>query len=344
MRRACRSTWSGFGRATFIPERHLKSRLTLLIEANFPELFTEPLYVPLGEAEHDAGGAEREVAGVRRIETTDALGAAEAALEMMERLTFNMPPTRPGGTSGADVKRAMRLYFAGAISTRDAKAAWEAEPVELHGERALTIESLLECMPGGAQLESRAATHRRLEALRTAFACPSSASLPRSHVTVSALRSRYWDLWAEACEDLAAPAQGLAFHWFVDLLFAEVGRDTPFASFDAEALALQDLEAARAAAAAAARALRKKTRDAGFARLIAVFRLSSLREPDEVVARRLAIASNEAIRLRVAASTIIDKVWTERRLLPNQQALAEERLLSDLATLDGDIAPEGDRP
>jgi hypothetical protein len=236
----------------------------------------------------------------------------------------------------------MRLYFDGAVSTRDAKAAWDAEPAERRGARPITTESLTECMPGGVQMESGAVWCERLETLCAAFNDPPFASAPRSHVTVNALRTRCWELWGETCEGLGSVAEGLAFHWFIDLLFVEVGRDTPFASIDAAALALADTEAADSAATAVVEALRRKAAKSGFADLLAVLRLSNLGAPDEVLASRLGIPRAEAVRLKLAARSIVDKVWTARRLLPNQLAMAEDRLMDALPGHDLAATAEGD--
>lgn len=333
----------GLGATTFIPERLLKARLTLLIEANFPELFTDPLYVPLSEADHGAFGEERETTGVRHIELTDSIGAADAAIETTETLTFRMPPIRPGSTSGADMKRAMRLLFDGAFSTREAETAWSAEPTERRGDRPITLESLVECMPGGARAESTVARNERLAALCAAFSEPSPSSGPWSHVTINALRTRCWGLWAESCEGLSPVAHGLAFHWFVDMLFLDVGRDTPFSSIDDAAMALADAEVAYAAAVAADRTLRRRAAKPPLTELLTALRLSDLGRSPGVSARRMGIPRAEAVRLSLAGRAAIDKAWTDFRLLPIQQAMAEDRLMELLQGPDLDTAAAGDR-
>ncbi len=331
----------GLGCATLIPEGPLKPRLTGLIEANFPELFTDPLIAPLGKGEE--GAEEREVAGVRRRDPLDALGAADAALEMMERLTLHMEPSRPGGTSGADVTRAVRLYLDGRRSTRDAAAAWRTEPVEHRGTRPITPDSLAECMPEGIEAEPAGLRRERLETLCVVFRRPRFVSAPRSHVTVNALWARCWDEWEECCEGLSSMAEALAFHWFVDLLFAEVGRESPFATTDAAALALQDRAAAKAAATTALRVLRRRAGKSANDALLLVLRQAADGHSDDDVALTLDLDRVAVTRLRLVARDLIEKTWTTCCLLPGQRALAEDLLAAELdhEQAGGCQTPEG---
>ena len=320
----------GVGHAVFVPEEPLKHRLIALIEMSFPELFTEPLFAPLERAEEPSSGEMRETGGVRHVEVTEAIGAADAALEMMERLTLHMEPARPGGTSGADVTRAVRLYFDGAHSTREAAEAWRAEPAEPRGDRPISAVSLAECMPEGIEAVPDGLRRERLQTLCAVFLRPRFTAEPRSHVTVNALRTRCWDLWGQTCEGLTPTAEALAFHWFVDLLYAEVGRDSPFASVDEAALALQDGAAARTAARFAFMALRRCAAKPGSADLLQVLLLAADGSTDDDTALLLGTDRTSVARLRLAGRELVEKVWRTSRLLPGQQALAEAHLLDAL--------------
>lgn len=324
---------AGLGRVTFIPEQSLKAMLTKLIMLSFRELFTEPLYVPVRVPDGEEGNEPREAGGVRRVSDLDSLGAADAALEAMEALTIGMPLRRTGGTSGADVRRAVRLYFDGARSTREGEEAWRAQPVESRGDRPITSGSLMECMPGGPSAGSAAELQARLAALAEAFA-EAPATAPRSHVTVNALRERCWDVWRDACVDLEPVAEARALHWFVDLLFLEVGRDTPFASIDESAIVLIDRRLAERAARSARGRLSRAAGRPGLERLTVVLPRVFDGADDRSLAEEAGRPVAEIARLRLAGVDIVEQVWRAHDLLPGQRAAAEQ-ILAEALRRDG---------
>ncbi len=317
----------GLGRATFIPERPLRAMLTRLIVATFPEPFSEPLYVPLPVGAREAEA--REVAGVRRQSDLGSLGAIDAVLEAMDALTHGMPLKRSGGTSGSDVRRAVRLYFEGARSTRDGEIAWRAQPIESRGDRPMTMEALTECMPGGLSTHCPSELQVRLAALRDAFAT-APASAPRSHATVNALRERCWKTWREACIDLDPVAEARALHWFVDLLFLEVGKDTPFASIDESALALLDRRLAERAARQVRTRLCRAALRPGFAALTTVLPAVLEGADDAAASAESGLPVAEVARLRLVGTEIVEQVCRAHGLLPSQRALAEQIVIDAL--------------
>lgn len=317
------------GVVTLVREAYLRERLPLLIEAQMPDLFTDSLYLASKEGAEDDDFEEREIRGVPHSEVSDACDAVEAVLKAMETLVLGMPPSRPGGTSGADARRVMRLYFAGATSSHEAARAWRAEPYEGHGSRPVTMASMLECMPTGPSVTGRSHLRQRLDGLLEAIRDPGFTDLPRSHVTVGRLRDEFWRVWSEASGHLGSGAGAEARRWLVDLLFLEVGRHVPDGA-TADSLAVADTDAARAAATAAEAALRRKASRDGFKLLLGVVDVTHAGVSPRTIAESLGVDVGSVVRLRAAGRDIVNRTWERRELLPGQRELAEQMLFTSL--------------
>ena len=330
----------GLGDVTLVREPHLRVRLALVVEAQLPELFSDPLYRPPSEDQESDDGEEREASGIRRRDMFDALGATEAVLTTMDALVFQKKPPRPGSTSGADVRRVMRLYFSGATSTHEVKRLWDAEPVEVRGTRPVTLESMVEAMPPVRGDDTAAGLRPRLDALLEAFRHPRYLPEPRSHVTIGKLKDEFRTLWSEASGDLGPEASAEGHRWLVDLMFLEVGRYAPDGA-TAASLASAETAAAAAAAEAALAALRKKAQSNGQGPLLAVFAAASQGAGVEAIAGALGVATGEVVRLRAAGRDVVDKVWDQRELLPGQRELAGRLVLEAVQKMLEDVHEEG---
>lgn len=313
---------------TWILEHDLKEHLTGLVEAQFPELFTGPLYETPDTREESNEGS-REVRGVPHADPAASCGAVEAVLDVMERLTCDAEPAPSNQVSGADIRRLMRLYFEGATSTRQAKARWEAAPNETIGDRQLTLENAIACFPTGASALTPSAVCRRLAELLRALAGQRRESKPRSHVTIARMLERFWDVWSGATRELGDAALGDASRWLIDLLFLEAGRDGPDVGADDADYATVDSIAAQKACDRAMSALRRKSSTERFRQLLPAACMLRSGMPTQLVGDALGIPEPEVASLRIVYQDLVERAWERCGLLPGQRPCAE-RLLTSL--------------